>query len=75
MSISHVPELSTGWFISAPDPKIANCVSCPVATTGIPSGIDVSDEAFLFILPVIVPASTTVPNLSAGNLILVQNIF
>ncbi len=71
---SHVPELRTGWFFSAPDPKIANCVSWPVATTGVPTGNDVTEEAFELTLPVTVPASTGVPIFSKGNLIL-PNIF
>jgi len=67
MSISHVPELRTGSLTSAPDPKTANCVSCPVATTGILTGSPVSDDAFELILPVIVPGSTGSPAFQSGS--------
>ena len=75
MSISHVPELRTGSLTSAPDPKTANCVSCPVATTGILTGSPVSDDAFELILPVIVPGSTGSPSFSIGKPILLIIFF
>src|SRR5450759_491444 len=72
MRISHVPELRTGWFFSAPDPKIANWVSWPVATTGIPIGMDVSPKALELMVPITVPASTGVAIFSIGKLILLK---
>ena len=54
---SHVPELRTGWFNWAPEPKTANCVSCPVINTGVPSGRPVSFDARWLILPTFSPGS------------------
>lgn len=56
--ISQVPELRIASFEEAPEPRRANWVSCPEATTGIPGGREVSLAALGVTSPIGSPGST-----------------